>query len=41
MMLLHKTPDEIVGEEIPTGVPRVLELTDRLEVVSDRYLNAE
>ncbi|WP_297072517.1 2,3-diphosphoglycerate-dependent phosphoglycerate mutase [uncultured Duncaniella sp.] len=39
MMLLKKTPDEIVAEEIPTGVPRVLELTDRLEVVSDRYLS--
>ncbi|MBD5266408.1 MAG: 2,3-diphosphoglycerate-dependent phosphoglycerate mutase [Bacteroides sp.] len=38
MMLLKKTPDEIVAEEIPTGVPRVLELADRLEVVSDRYL---
>lgn len=38
MMLLKKTPDEIVGEEIPTGVPRVLELTDRLEVLSDTYL---
>lgn len=38
MMLLHKTPDEIVSEEIPTGMPRVLELSDRLEVVADRYL---
>ena len=38
MMLLHKSPEEIVGEEIPTGVPRVMELTDRLEVSSDRYL---
>lgn len=38
MMLLHKSPEEIVAEEIPTGIPRVLELTDRLEVKSDRYL---
>lgn len=38
MMLLHKTPEEIVGEEIPTGVPRVLRLTDRLKVESDEYL---
>jgi len=38
MMLLGKTPEEIVAEEIPTGVPRVLELTGRLEVKSDRYL---
>lgn len=38
MMLLHKTPEEIVGEEIPTGVPRVLRLTDRLKVTSDEYL---
>lgn len=38
MMLLHKSPEEIVGEEIPTGVPRVMEVTDRLEVSSDRYL---
>ncbi|MCM1077381.1 MAG: 2,3-diphosphoglycerate-dependent phosphoglycerate mutase [Bacteroides sp.] len=38
MMLLKKTPEEIVAEEIPTGVPRVIELSDRLEVVSDRYL---
>lgn len=38
MMLLHKSPEKIVGEEIPTGVPRVMELTDRLEVSSDRYL---
>lgn len=38
MMLLKKTPEEIVSDEIPTGVPRVLELTDRLEVISDYYL---
>lgn len=38
MMLLKKTPDEIVSEEIPTGAPRVLELTGRLEVSSDYYL---
>ena len=38
MMLLGKTPEEIVAEEIPTGAPRVLELTGRLEVKSDRYL---
>lgn len=38
MILLKKTPEEIVSEEIPTGVPRVIELTDRLEVISDTYL---
>lgn len=38
MMLMHKTPEEIVSEEIPTGVPRVIELSDRLEVISDKYL---
>ena len=38
MMLLGKTPEEIVAEEIPTGAPRVLELTGMLEVKSDRYL---
>lgn len=38
MILLKKTPEEIVSEEIPTGVPRVIGLTDRLEVISDRYL---
>lgn len=38
MLLLHKTPAEIVNEEIPTGVPRVLTFNDRLEVTDDRYL---
>ncbi len=38
MMLLKKTPEEIVAEEIPTGVPRVIGLSDRLAVESDRYL---
>lgn len=38
MMLLKMTPDEIVGEEIPTGSPRLITLNDRLEVVGDRYL---
>lgn len=38
MILLKKTPEEIVSEEIPTGVPRVIELTDRFEVISDKYL---
>lgn len=30
--------DEIAGLNIPTGIPLVLELNDRLEYVSDRYL---
>ena len=38
MMLKHMSADAIVKEEIPTGVPRVFELDDRLEVVSDKYL---
>lgn len=38
MMLLKMTPEEIVGEEIPTGSPRLITLNDRLEVVGDRYL---
>lgn len=38
MLLLHKTPAEIVNEEIPTGVPRVLTFNDRFEVTDDRYL---
>ncbi|MCM1052249.1 MAG: 2,3-diphosphoglycerate-dependent phosphoglycerate mutase [Paenibacillus sp.] len=38
MMLLKMTPDEIVGEEIPTGSPRLITLNDRLEVVGDKYL---
>ena len=39
MMLLNKTPEEIVSEEIPTGVPRILTLNDKLEVVDDHYLS--
>ncbi len=38
MMLLKMTPEEIVGEEIPTGSPRLITLNDRLEVVGDSYL---
>lgn len=38
MMLLGKTPEEIVGEEIPTGAPRLFTLDDRLNVTGDRYL---
>ena len=38
MMLKKMTPEEIVGEEIPTGVPRVIGLSERMEVLSDRYL---
>ena len=38
MMLKKLTPEEIVGEEIPTGVPRIIELDGRLGYVSDRYL---
>ncbi len=38
MELLGKTPEEIVNEEIPTGVPRVLTFDNHLAVTSDRYL---
>ena len=38
MMLLHLTPEAIVGEEIPTGVPRVFTLDDRMKVLEDKYL---
>ena len=38
MMLKGMTPEQIVSEEIPTGVPRVLTLSDRLEVIDDVYL---
>jgi len=38
MMLLHLTPEAIVSEEIPTGVPRVFTLDDRLKVLDDKYL---
>ncbi|MDE5651181.1 MAG: 2,3-bisphosphoglycerate-dependent phosphoglycerate mutase, partial [Duncaniella sp.] len=38
MMLNKLTPEQIVAEEIPTGAPRVFTLTDRLQVVDDKYL---
>lgn len=38
MMLRKMTPEEIVGEEIPTGTPRLITLNDRMEVTGDRYL---
>lgn len=38
MMLLHLTPEAIVGEEIPTGTPRVFTLDDRMKVLDDKYL---
>ena len=38
MMLLHLTPEAIVGEEIPTGTPRVFTLDDRMKVFEDKYL---
>lgn len=38
MMLLHMSPEAIVKEEIPTGVPRVFTLDDRLKVLDDKYL---
>lgn len=38
MMLLHLTPEAIVGEEIPTGTPRVFTLDDRMKVLEDKYL---
>jgi 2,3-bisphosphoglycerate-dependent phosphoglycerate mutase len=36
--LEHISDDEIVGLDIPTGVPRVYELDDNLHAVSARYL---
>jgi 2,3-bisphosphoglycerate-dependent phosphoglycerate mutase len=38
MHLDHIAEDEIVGLNIPTGVPLVYELNDKLEAVSHRYL---
>lgn len=38
MILLHLTPEAIVGEEIPTGTPRVFTLDDRMKVLEDKYL---
>jgi len=38
MMLLGLSPDEIVGVEIPTGLPWVFSLDDALRVESERYL---
>ncbi len=38
MHLDHIGEDEIVGLNIPTGVPLVYELNDKLEAVSHRYL---
>lgn len=33
--------DDIVGVNIPTGIPRVYELDEDLNVISDRYLGGE
>ncbi len=33
--------DDIVGLNIPTGIPRLYELDDELGVISDRYLGGE
>lgn len=33
--------DDIVGLNIPTGIPRIYELDDDLGVISDRYLGGE
>ena len=33
--------DDIVGLNIPTGIPRIYELDDELGVISDRYLADE
>lgn len=38
MMLNHLSPDQIVGEEIPTGTPRVFTLDSSLHPTDDRYL---
>ncbi len=38
MMLLHLTPEQIVGEEIPTGNPRLFTLDDSLRPTDDKYL---
>lgn len=38
MMLLHISPEDIAGLEIPTGSPWVFETDDRLKVVSEKYL---
>lgn len=38
MMLKHLTPQEVVALEIPTGAPMVLELDERMRLLSDRYL---
>ena len=38
MMIKHLSPEEILHEEIPTGTPRVLELDERMNLKSDKYL---
>lgn len=38
MMLKKMTPEQILGEEIPTGRPRVLTLDNHLHPLSDQYL---
>lgn len=38
MKLLNLTATEVVGLEIPTGLPWVFSLTDRMEVTDTRYL---
>lgn len=40
MMLFHLDTIEVTSLEIPTGLPRVIELDDRLGVVGDRYLGS-
>ena len=38
MMLLHKTAQEVVSLEIPTGKPWVFEVDDRINVLNQYYL---
>lgn len=38
MLLLHKTAEEIVSLEIPTGMPWVFTTDDRLNVTSAKYI---
>jgi 2,3-bisphosphoglycerate-dependent phosphoglycerate mutase len=35
------TGEEVVGVEVPTGIPLVYELDERLQKVSSRYLDEE
>lgn len=38
MMLMHLTPEQIVGVEIPTGKPWVFEVDSRMNVLKQYYL---